>query len=47
MLPEKAGVLYKFACTDLAVTPGSEHEAEAHELFNNEAARAYIGQERR
>ena len=25
----------------------TEHEAETHELFNNEAAQAYIGQERR
>ena len=47
MPPKKAGVLRKLVYTDLAMTPVSEHEAETHELFNNEAARAYIGQERR
>jgi hypothetical protein len=45
--PKKAGVLRKLAYTDLAMTPVSEHEVETHELFNNEAARAYIGQEQR
>ena len=47
MPPKKAGVLRKLAYTDLAMTPVSEHEAETHELFNNEAARAYIGQQQR
>jgi len=47
MPPKKVGVLCKLAYTDLAMTPVSEHEAETHELFNNEAARAYIGQEQR
>jgi hypothetical protein len=46
MPPKQAGVLRKLAYTDLAMTPVSEHEAETHELFNSEAAQAYIGQER-
>jgi hypothetical protein len=40
-------VLRKLAYTDLAMTPVNEHEAETHELFKNEAAQAYIDQERR
>jgi hypothetical protein len=47
MPPKKAGVLRKLVYTDLAMTRVSEHEAETHELFNNEAAQAYIDQERR
>jgi hypothetical protein len=47
MPPKKPCVLRKLAYTDLAMTPVSEHEAETHELFNNEAARAYLSDERR
>jgi hypothetical protein len=47
MPPKKAGVLRKLPYTDLAMTPVSEREVETHELFNNEAAQAYIGEERR
>jgi hypothetical protein len=47
MPPKEPCVLRKLAYTDLAMTPVSEHDAETHELFNNEAPQAYIGQERR
>jgi hypothetical protein len=46
MPPKRPCVLRKLAYTDLAMTPVSEQEAETNELFNNEAAQAYIGQER-
>ena len=44
---KRPGVLRKLAYTDLAMTPVSENEPETHALFNNEAAQAYIVQERR
>ena len=47
MPPKKPGVLRKLAYTDLAMTPVSDDEAETHELFNNAAAKAYVGEERR
>ena len=33
--------------TDLALTPVFDDDIESHELFNTEAARAYVSQERR
>jgi hypothetical protein len=37
----------RFEYSDLAMTPVTDGEAETHELFQTEAARAYVGQERR
>jgi hypothetical protein len=45
MPPKKPGVLRKLAYSDLAMTPVSEDEAETHELFNTQAAKAYIEHE--
>ncbi len=39
------GQLRKLAYTDLAMTPVSDDEAETHELFNSDAARAFVGHE--
>ena len=46
MPPKQAGVLRKLAYTDLAMTPVSEHEAETHQLFQGDAAKAYINHQR-
>jgi hypothetical protein len=35
----------RYAYTDLAMTPVSEHEAETHELFQTDSAKAYVGRE--
>jgi hypothetical protein len=45
MPPKQAGVLRKLAYTDLAMTPVRDDEAETHELFNSDAARAFVGQQ--
>jgi len=37
----------RFEYTDLAMTPVADNETETHELFNSDAARAFVGQERR
>jgi hypothetical protein len=45
MPPKQEGVLRKLAYTDLAMTPVSEHEADTHELFQNDAAKAFLHHE--
>lgn len=37
----------RYVYTDTAMTPVTADEAETHELFNNDAARAYVAQTRR
>jgi hypothetical protein len=46
MPPKQVRVLRKLAYTDLAMTPVNEHEAETHELFQGDAAKAYVDQQR-
>jgi radical SAM family protein len=36
----------RYAYTDLAMTPVRDDEAETHELFQSEAAKAFVGQEK-
>ena len=35
----------RFAYTDLAMTPVRDDEAETHELFKTDAAKAFVGRE--
>ena len=37
----------RFEYMDAAITPVSDHEVETHEIFQSEAARSYVQQERR
>lgn len=37
----------RYEYTDLAITPVTDDEVETHEMFNNDAARAYVASERR
>ena len=37
----------RFEYTDLAISPVAADETETHEMFHNDAARAYVDQERR
>lgn len=37
----------RYEYTDLAITPVTDEEAETHEMFGNEAARAFVESERR
>ena len=37
----------RYEYTDLAITPVTDDEVETHEMFRNEAAQAYVSQERR
>ncbi|MEI9806039.1 MAG: hypothetical protein WDN48_18735 [Pseudolabrys sp.] len=37
----------RYGYTDTAMTPVTTDEAETHELFNNDAARAYVAQTNR
>jgi radical SAM superfamily enzyme YgiQ (UPF0313 family) len=37
----------RYEYTDAAITPVTDDETETHEMFHNEAARAYVDQERR
>jgi hypothetical protein len=37
----------RYSYTDTAMTPVADDEAATHELFNNDAARAYVAQTNR
>jgi hypothetical protein len=37
----------RYQYTDPAITPVTDDEVETHEMFHNEAARAYVDNERR
>ena len=37
----------RYEYTDAAITPVTDDEVETHEMFRNEAAIAYVNQERR